>query len=390
MREICLPQFGMGMTEGMVTRWHRSVGDAIKEGEPLCDIETAKTTVEMQAPCSGTLATIVIPVDQSVPVNTCLALIDEGLGGAVSNTGVQPDNERAQSISAVPNPVAGPTVQIEPRAREAARIHQVELAKIKGSGPGSRILEEDVLAFVAQSAQKSAVAESGQRPGMDVPHSVVRRTTARRLTESKQSIPHYYLRGTCALDALLSVRQDFNAANPGSSGASINDFVLRAAALALRQVPDANVSWGEKSMRRHEAVDVALAVDTPQGVVTPIVRDADKKNMGMLSAETRSLISRARSASLQPEEYLGGSITISNLGMFGVEEFSAIINPPQAVIFAIGAAQQRPTVFDGQLVIATMMTCTLSVDHRAIDGAVAARLLSAFKSIVERPRQVLT
>ena len=390
MREICLPQFGMGMTEGVVTRWHRSVGDTIKEGEPLCDIETAKTTVEMQAPCSGTLATIVIPVEQSVAVNTCLALVDEGLWGAESNTGELPDNERGHSISAAPNRVARAAVQIEPRAREAARIHQVELAKVKGSGPNSRILEEDVLAFVAHSAQKGAVAESGQRPGMDVPHSVIRRTIARRLTEAKQFIPHYYLRSTCSLDALLSVRRDFNAAIPESHRASINDFVLRAAALALRQVPEANVSWGEESMRRHDVVDIALAVDTPQGLVTPIVRDADKKNMGALSAETRSLIARARSAQLKPEEYLGGCMTISNLGMFGVEEFSAIINPPQAVIFALGAAQQRPTVVDGQLVIATMMTCTLSVDHRAIDGGIAARLLSAFKSIVETPRQVLT
>jgi pyruvate dehydrogenase E2 component (dihydrolipoamide acetyltransferase) len=384
MREICLPQFGMGMTEGVVTRWHKSVGDPIKEGEPLCDIETAKTTVEMQAPCSGILGAIVTPVDQSVPVNTCLALVDEGLVGA------QADSKQVHSTATSLNSVAMKVVQVEPRAREAARIHNVELGKIKGSGPGGRILEDDVLACVANPAEESGVAESGQRPGLDVPHGVMRRTTARRLTEAKQFIPHYYLRSTCALDALLSARREFNAANPESPRASINDFVLRAAALALRQVPDANVSWGEKCMRRHDVVDVALAVDTPQGLVTPIIRDADKKNMCALSAETRSLISRARSAQLKPEEYLGGCMTISNLGMFGVEEFSAIINPPQAVIFAVGTAQQRPTVLDGQLVIATMMTCTLSVDHRAIDGGVAARLLSVFKSIVEMPRQVLT
>jgi pyruvate dehydrogenase E2 component (dihydrolipoamide acetyltransferase) len=390
MREICLPQFGMGMTEGAISKWHRSVGDPIKEGEPLCDIETAKTSVEMQAPCSGTLAAIVIPVDQSVPVNTCLALIDEDFVGAQSDTRVQPNNEHVQSITAAPNPREGTAAQIEPRAREAAKIHNVQLVKIKGSGPGGRIVEQDVLAFVAQSAQKSEAAESGQRPGTDVPHSVIRRTAAKRLTEAKQSIPHYYLRGSCALDALLNVRRDFNAARLGSPGASINDFILRAVALALRQVPDANVSWGEESMRRHDVVDVALVVDTPRGLVTPIVRDADKKDLGTLSAETRSLISRAKRADLKPEEYLGGGITISNLGMFGVEEFSAIINPPQAIIFAIGAAQQRPIILDGQLVIATMMTFTLSVDHRAVDGRVAARLLSAFKSIVEMPRQILT
>lgn len=377
------------MTEGAVTRWHRSVGDPIKEGEPLCDIETAKSTVEMQAPCSGILTAVVIPVDQSVPVNTCLALIDEGPGGARHGS-VRPDDEPVHSISASPNPVAASAVQVEPRAREAARIHQVELTKLKGSGPGGRILEEDVLACAAKSSQKSAVAASGPRPGMDVPHTATRRAIAQRLTEAQQLIPHYYVRSSCALDALLSVRRDFNAARPGTPGASINDFFLRAAALALRQVPDANVSWGEKSLRRHDAVDVALAVDTPQGVITPIVRDADKKDMGTLSAETRSLISRARGAHLRPEEYLGGSMTISNLGMFGVEEFGAIINPPQAVMFALGAAQRRPTVFEDEIVIATMMTCTLSVDHRAIDGGVAARLLSAFKSIVEMPRQVLT
>jgi pyruvate dehydrogenase E2 component (dihydrolipoamide acetyltransferase) len=389
MREICLPQFGMGMTEGVITSWHKSVGDPVKEGEPLCDIETAKTTVEMQAPCSGVLVAIVIPVDQSIPVNTCLALVDEGLEGAQSAPRAQPNDGQAQSIATAPNPAARTAVQIEPRARETAKIHHVNLDEIKGSGPGGRIVEQDVLAFVARSTPKSTAAESNQRPGTDMPHSVMRRTAARRLMEAKQTIPHYYLRGSCVVDALLSVRREFNAANLGSRRASINDFVLRAAALALRQVPNANVSWGEKAMRRHDVVDVALAVDTPKGLVTPIVRDADKKDIGAISAETKSLIARAKLAQLQPEEYLGGSVTISNLGMFGVEEFSAIINPPNAVTFAVGAAQQRPAVLDGQLVIATMMTFTLSADHRAIDGAVAAGLLAAFKSIIETPRKIL-
>ncbi len=218
---------------------------------------------------------------------------------------------------------------------------------------------------------------------VDIPHTMTRRTIARRLTEAKQQVPHFYLKVSCCIDPLLAFRERINAAAPAK--VSVNDMVVRAAALACVAVPEATLSWGEDATRRHRAVDVAVAVATPRGLVTPIIRDAHVKSLHDISTETKELVARARLGRLKKEEYQGGHISISNLGMFGIEEFSAIVNPPQSCILAVGAGLQQAVVRDGSLVIATMMTVTASVDHRAVDGATAAQFLSTFRRLVEAP-----
>lgn len=218
---------------------------------------------------------------------------------------------------------------------------------------------------------------------VEVPHSITRKTIARRLTESKQQVPHFYVKASCRIDALLEFRAQLN--QDAVTRVSVNDLLIRAIALAMRKVPDANVAWDEKVMKRYKRADVAVAVATPRGLVTPIVRAADDKSVYDIAAEVKELAARARVGKLLPAEYSGGTVTISNLGMFGVEEFSAILNPPQSCIFAVGAGEQRLVVIDGKSEIATMMNVTISVDHRSVDGAIAAQMLAAFKAIVENP-----
>ncbi|MEK1904758.1 MAG: 2-oxo acid dehydrogenase subunit E2 [Pseudomonas sp.] len=227
--------------------------------------------------------------------------------------------------------------------------------------------------------QPVAAAES-------VPHSMTRLTIARRLTESKQQVPHFYVKGACRIDALLALRKKLNAASQAKS--SVNDLIVRAVALALREVPEANVSWGEKAMLKHQQVDVAVAVATPRGLVTPIVRNVEQKQPQQIAGEIQELAGRARAGRLKPHEYQGGTVTVSNLGMFGVEEFSAIINPPQSMIFAIGAGQEQVIANEGKIEVGTMMNVTVSVDHRAVDGAVAAQLFAAFKRLIEHPEDL--
>ncbi|MCS3835680.1 pyruvate dehydrogenase complex dihydrolipoamide acetyltransferase long form [Pseudomonas sp. JAI111] len=221
---------------------------------------------------------------------------------------------------------------------------------------------------------------------VSIPHSMTRLTIARRLTESKQQVPHFYVKGTCRIDALLAWRQRLNAG--AKVRTSLNDLIVRAVALALQQVPEANISWGEKAMEQHRQVDVAVAVMTSRGLITPIVRNAEQKLPQDIATEIQALAERARGGKLKPHEYQGGTVTVSNLGMFGVEEFSAIINPPQSMIFAIGAGEERVIANNGQMEIANLMTVTVSVDHRSIDGAVAAKVFAAFKALLENPNKL--
>ena len=411
MTEIRLPQSGMGMTDGTITRWFKSEGDHIEKGELLCEIDAAKATIEMEAPETGVLTRIIVQVDQNVPVDTVIAEIETAEGSArtegTKNTDaeVQPPTNAAGLSESMQNPTAPKSkVQIAPRARQAAKELSVDLTLVQGTGPGGRIGVEDVQAFSAAAKADSAKAsnESESTDMQQVPpvaptepqgeqfterkHSMMRRTIARRLTESTQQVPHFYLKASCRIDAMLALRKEFNA--DAETPVSVNDLAVRAVALALREVPDANVSWGDKAMRHYSQSDVAVAVATPRGLITPIVRNADSKTVQKIAAELGDLAERARDSKLKPEEYQGGSTTVSNLGMFGIEEFTAIINPPQATIFAIGAGKQCAVVGDGQLEVATMMTVTLSIDHRAIDGAVAAQLLAAFKDLIETPKRL--
>ena len=272
----------------------------------------------------------------------------------------------------------------------AAQWH-VNLLSVTGTGPHGRIVRRDVESArdrAAATAPTAAPLSSNRPAARRVPHTGMRRAIARRLTESKQNVPHFYLSVDCKMDALLALRSQAN--HGGAVKLSVNDFIVRAAALALREVPEVNVSWHDDAIEYHAGADISVAVATDGGLVTPIVRDADVKPLSAIAAEIVELAGRAKVNRLKPEEFTGGSLTVSNLGMYGISHFAAIINPPQAAILAVGAAERRPVVGEnGELVAATVMTVTLSADHRAVDGAVGARWLAAFRTLIENPVRIL-
>lgn len=444
MTEIRLPQYGMGMTDGTIVKWHVAVGDTVVAGQPLCEVEAAKTNVEFESPVSGTVTAILVALEQNVPVNTPLIIIDESGVGApadlptpiaeeavvaptaaaapqssgaairvtplakrvaeqagvdlatVQGSGPNGRIRRDDVAATAPAPRERDPVQIEPRARKAASDLGVDLTGVSGTGPNGRIVAEDVARHATAKTAPAAPAPTASAPNsqaegnagfVEIKHSMMRKTIARRLTESKQTVPHFYLKASCRIDALLAARKAIN--SEGHEKVSVNDLVIRAVAMALVEVPEANVTWDEKAMRQYDHIDIAVAVATPRGLVTPVVRNVEKKTIRQIAAEVKELAGRGREGKLKPEEYQGGSTSVSNLGMFGIEEFSAIINPPQSTIFAIGAGEERVVPVDGKPVIATMMTVTVSVDHRAIDGSVGAQLLSAFKAIIENPVRIL-
>ncbi|MGV2906104.1 2-oxo acid dehydrogenase subunit E2, partial [Achromobacter sp. AGC25] len=272
-------------------------------------------------------------------------------------------------------------------ARRLAAQWHVNLLDVAGTGPHGRIVRRDVEA-ARDHAPVAAAPSAGRPAARRVPHTGMRRAIARRLTESKQNVPHFYLSVDCRMDALLALRAQAN--QGGAVKLSVNDFIVRAAALALREVPEVNVSWHEDAIEYHAGADISVAVATDGGLVTPIVRDADIKSLSAIAGEIVELAGRAKINRLKPEEFTGGSLTVSNLGMYGISQFAAIINPPQAAILAVGAAERRPVVGDnGELVAATVMTVTLSADHRAVDGAVGARWLAAFRTLIENPVRIL-
>jgi pyruvate dehydrogenase E2 component (dihydrolipoamide acetyltransferase) len=276
-----------------------------------------------------------------------------------------------------------------PLARRLAEQGGIDIAALTGSGPHGRIIKIDVERAKASGGAPKRIEAKPAAPGSgpaytEAPLSMMRKTIARRLTEAKQTIPHFYLTIDLTIDKLLALRAEANARLPGVK-LSVNDFVIKAVALALKKIPGANASYTETALRLYSDIDIAIAVATPGGLITPVIRHADQKSVTAISSEMRSLGIKAREGKLKPEEYQGGTFTISNLGMYGIREFSAIINPPQACILAVGAGEQRAVVKDGQLAIATQMSCTLAVDHRAVDGALGAEYLGAFKSVIEDP-----
>ena len=275
-----------------------------------------------------------------------------------------------------------------PLSRRLAAIAGLDLVALKGSGPGGRIVRADIEAAVSSGTPKAAapVAQAEASTYDELPNSNIRKVVAKRLTESKQQVPHFYLTIDCQIDALLKLRADLNTrAEKEGVKLSVNDLVIKAAAIALRKVPAANASYTEAAIRRYKQIDISVAVAIPDGLITPIVRNADLKGLAQISSEMKDLAARARSGKLKLEEFQGGTFSISNLGMYGIREFAAVINPPQGAILAVGAGEQRPVVRDGALAIATVMTVTLSVDHRVVDGAVGAEYLAAFKKLVEDP-----
>ena len=430
---VLMPALSPTMTEGKLARWLKKEGDAVKSGQVLCEIETDKATMEVEAVDEGTLGKILVADGtEGVKVNTPIAVIlEEGESAASASASApapvaKPSAAVAPAVAAAPaaSPAAAPAkdagrVFVSPLARRMAEQAGLDLAAIRGSGPNGRIVKADIDAALAGGktvarpaapaaapsaaaaaaasapapAAVSAAALAAIGPHKLVPLSTMRRVIARRLTESKQQVPHFYLTVDCVIDRLLAGRAALNAKSPekgpGAFKLSVNDFVIKSVAVALRQVPAANASYSDDGILMWDNVDVSIAVAIPGGLITPIIRNADAKGLAQISNEMKDLAARAKDGKLKPEEFQGGGFSISNLGMFGIKEFGAVINPPQGAILAVGAGEQRPVVKDGALAIATVMSCTLSVDHRVIDGAVGAEFLAAFKRIVEDPLAML-
>ncbi|MBC7952404.1 MAG: pyruvate dehydrogenase complex dihydrolipoamide acetyltransferase [Rhodospirillaceae bacterium] len=419
--EILMPALSPTMSEGTLARWLKNEGDAVKSGDIIAEIETDKATMEFEAVDEGTIGKILIPGGTAgVKVNQPIAiLLEEGEdSSAMANVGAKPAAAPAAAVPAAPTaapaaaapaPAAahgGPRVFASPLAKRLAADGGIDLKLVTGSGPHGRIVKADVeqaikggvkaapaaAAPVAAKPVAAAPAPAAASPFepafVELPNSTMRKVIAKRLTEAKSTIPHFYLSIDCEVDALLKVRSELN----GRSDAyklSVNDFVIRAVALALKKVPAANASWGEEAIKRYTDVDISVAVATPNGLITPIIHHADHKGLSAISNEMKELAVKARDGKLKPEEFQGGGFTISNLGMFGIKDFAAIINPPQGCILAVGAGEQRPVVKAGALAVATVMTCTLSVDHRVVDGAVGAEFLAAFKKLIEDPLSML-
>jgi pyruvate dehydrogenase E2 component (dihydrolipoamide acetyltransferase) len=404
------------MTEGTLARWLKKEGEAVKSGDVIAEIETDKATMEVEAVDEGKLGRILVPAGTAgVKVNAPIAVIlGEGedvsmikapsasVAAPLPNPPPQAGEGTKKAVAASPSPApagegrgGGSRIMATPLAKRIAAEKSLNLSGLQGSGPYGRIIKRDIDNARPVSATRAPAVASSAGPVVTnplgqaftaLPNNNVKKVTARRLLESKQTIPHFYLSVDCRIDQLLAMRRRINETGVK---VSVNDFVIRAVALSLREIPAANASWTEDAVLQFTDVDVSVAVATPNGLITPIVKKADGKGLAAISAEMKDLAERARLGKLKPEEFMGGGFTISNLGMFGIKEFAAIINPPQSCILAVGAGDQRPVVVDGRIEVATVMTCTLSVDHRSVDGAVGAQFLGAFKKRIEDPALML-
>jgi len=443
---ITMPALSPTMEEGNLAKWLVKEGDKVSPGDVIAEIETDKATMEVEAVDEGTVAKLVVPAGtEGVKVNALIAVLaEEGEdAGAAAKGGdaapkaaepkaepaKKPETDAAPAAAATPakadTPKAAPVANsggrafASPLARRIAKDAGIDVSAVAGSGPKGRVVKVDVEAAIAGGGAKAAAAArapaaaaSAPKPMSDdavlklfeegsyelIPHDNMRKTIARRLVEAKSTIPHFYLTLDCELDALLALRKQLNDAAPtrktekGEEPAyklSVNDLIIKAMAMALVAVPDANASWTEGGMLKHKHADVGVAVSIPGGLITPIVRKAEAKTLSAISNEMKDLAARARNRKLKPEEYQGGTTAVSNLGMFGIKDFAAVINPPHATILAVGAGEERAVVKNGEVKVATVMSVTLSTDHRAVDGALGAELLGAFKRYVENPMGML-
>jgi pyruvate dehydrogenase E2 component (dihydrolipoamide acetyltransferase) len=428
---ILMPALSPTMTEGTLSRWLKKEGDVVKSGDIIAEIETDKATMEVEAVDEGVLGKILVgDGTQGVKVNDPIAVLVEP-GEAVPSGDAKPATPApapapaapaatpAPAAATAPSPpppkanghAGGERVFVSPLAKRMAQQAGLDLGGVTGSGPAGRIVKADVEAALsrgpaaapaavaapapaaAPATKPAAPAPTVAAPHTAVPNSTIRKVIARRLSESKQTIPHFYVTMDFEIDALLKLRADLNTKSPKDGSASfklsVNDLVIKAVAAALRRFPNVNAMWTEDAILQFDDVDISIAVSTPTGLITPIIRKADQKGLSTISNEMKDLAARAKTGKLKPEEFQGGGFSISNMGMYGVREFSAIINPPQAGILAVAAGEKRPVVKDGQLAIATVMTCTLSVDHRVIDGALAAEFMQALKGVVEDPLSLM-
>ena len=433
---ILMPALSPTMEKGNLAKWLKKVGDKVKSGDVIAEIETDKATMEVEAVDEGTIAKILVPEGtQDVPVNDIIAVlasdgedVKAAGAGAASKAAEAPKPAAAPAApTPPPAPAAAPApapqvaaaparsngharVFSSPLARRLAKEAGIDIARIDGSGPHGRIVARDVEGAKSGKGLKApAVAPSAApavAPAMSdkqilslfeegsyeiVPHDGMRRTIAQRLTAATQSVPTFYLTIDCDIGRLLDAREQINAAAPKDKEKkplyklSVNDFVIKALAVALQQVPDCNVSWTEAGMVKHKHSDIGVAVAMPGGLITPIIRNAESKSLSTISNEMKDLAARARTRKLKPQEYQGGTSSVSNLGMFGISHFTAVINPPQSTILAVGASEERAVVRNGKIEVAHIMSATLSCDHRAIDGALGAELIGAFRRLVENP-----
>jgi len=416
---ILMPALSPTMTEGTLARWLKNEGDLVRAGDIIAEIETDKATMEVEAVDEGVLGKILVPGGTAgVKVNEVIAvLVEKGevFSGAAAAPAAVAAPAAAPVVAAAAAPAAahGERAFASPLARRMAQQAGLDVAKIAGSGPQGRVVKADIEAAMSRPAAVVApapvaaaapVAAPAPRPvaaaaaaplagTTAVPNSSMRKIIAKRLSESKASIPHFYVAMDIELDAMLDLRAKLNARapkdGPGAYKLSVNDLIIKAAAVTLRRVPGVAASWTEDAILRFNDIDISVAVAIPDGLITPIVRNADTKGLAAISNEMKDLGARAKAGKLKPEEFQGGGFSISNMGMYGVSHFAAIINPPQAGILAVGAGTQRAVVKSGALAIATVMTCQLSVDHRVIDGSLAAEWMAAFKAIVEDPLSLM-
>ncbi len=444
---ILMPALSPTMEKGNLAKWLKKEGDKVKSGDIIAEIETDKATMEVEAIDEGTIAKILVPEGtQDVPVNDVIAVLaGEGedvkaAGSAKPSASAAPPKaadkpaEKAPEKAAekasekpaeAPKPAAAPALQAAPAAqsngqggrvfssplaRRIAKEAGIEISRVTGTGPHGRVVARDVEEAKSGKGLKAPAASPSAAPSIAptmsdkqilslfepgsyeiVPHDGMRRTIAQRLTASIQNVPHFYLTIDCDIGKLLAAREEINAAAPKDKEKkplykiSVNDFVIKAMAVALQKIPNCNVSWTESGMVKHHHSDVGVAVAMPGGLITPIIRKAETKTLSTISNEMKDYAARARSRKLKPEEYQGGTTAVSNLGMYGISHFTAVINPPHATILAVGTSEERPVVRGGKIEIAHMMSVTLSCDHRAIDGALGAELIGAFKQLIENP-----
>ena len=418
---VRMPSVFAGASEAVIAKWLVKPGDTIKVGDPFAEVETEKAVVEYNSEVEGTIGRLVIPEGASREIGTPIAVlisagetdadINAALGADGAPTPAAPSVQSSEAPGFAPAPTTaasavapssqpvystGERLFASPIARKIARERGVDLTGVAGSGPGGRIVRRDVeclsngahsTVLPTEAALASSAPATTVAGNIEIPLTGMRKAIARRLTESKSTVPHFYLKTECKVDALLALREQINNFSPVR--VSVNDLVVKAVAAAFVDVPEANVTWSDNALIKHGSVDIAVAVSTKGGLVTPVVRNVTAKSITAVSEEIKSLVARANAKRLRQEELEGGSFSISNLGMYGTLEFSAILNPPQSGILAVGAAMDQPVVVNGQLTVAKVMRCTLSADHRAIDGALAAQWLAAFTKRVENPVSLL-
>ncbi|WP_342381087.1 pyruvate dehydrogenase complex dihydrolipoamide acetyltransferase [Myxococcus stipitatus] len=411
---IQMPSLSPTMTEGKIVKWLKKVGDKVSSGEALAEVETDKSNLEIEAYDDGTLAEIVVGANQMAPVGSPIAYITAkgGKAAAAAPAPAPAPAVKPAEVAAAPKPQAAPApapvapaqaegrrVRASPLAKKIARDRGVDISRVQGSGPSGRVVKRDIEAALARGvtapapsaptapvARKAPAAVAARAESRTEPLTSMRKVIAQRMTEVKPGVPHFYLTIEVEMDAAVKVREEAKALD---LKVSVNDLVVKAVAMAVKRYPKINVSLQGDQVVHHGSVDVGVAVALEQGLITPVVRDADQKGLQAISTEVRELAERARKRALKPDEYTGGSITVSNLGMYGIDQFVAIINPPQASILAVGAVSDKVVVRDGQMVIRKMMTATLSCDHRIIDGAIGAEFMRELRGLLEHPTRLL-